>query len=235
MGMAFGNPASWDLTVGKGELHILQEKQYLIQRMIRTGFTHSEEKLPSISSSRICVFYFGPDNPVRTRMKGVMAFAPGSNLFDLYVAPVEGWTEWVQYNVAHEYHHSAWMGANPNHDPYGFTLLEYLVFEGRADNFASEVTKMRGPWDHALSATQECELFTQITPLLKTTGPVLPEVMFGRGNKYPTWTGYTLGFAIVNSYVARHPKESVEHWTMLNASALLAGSGYSLCSSPAGQ
>jgi uncharacterized protein YjaZ len=168
-------------------------------------------------------------------MNGVMAFSASKDLVDLYVAPVAGWIPWVGYNVAHEYHHTQWMAGNPDRDPFRFTLLQYLVFEGRADNFASQTMHLSGAWSHALSAEQQCNIFEQIKPSLGETGPLLPKVMFGwPGSGFPQWSGYTLGFAIVHSFLALHPKESVESWTRMRAEDLFAGSRYSPCAREGG-
>jgi len=229
-GMVFGNPGAWDLAQVKKEIQALQQNKKQVVEEIQRAMAESRGRLPAKTVPRVCVFYFQPDSPVRDRMHGVMAFTPSQFLMDLYVAPASGWIPWVGYNVAHEYHHTQWMARNPERDSFKFRLLEYLVFEGRADNFAFQTTGLRGDWSHALSAEQECTVFESIKPSLHVTGPILPKVMFGwPGSGYPQWAGYTFGFGIVNSFLKLHPKEPVESWTDLAVDDLFIASHYDPC------
>jgi uncharacterized protein YjaZ len=229
-GMVFGNPAGWDLAQVRKEIEILDQNKEKLLQEIKRSFAKSSRRLRALSAPRICVFYFQPKSPVRDRMHGVMGFTPSQHLIDLYVSPLSGWIPWVGYNVAHEYHHTQWMARNPDRDTFQFTLLEYLVFEGRADNFASQITNLSGAWSHALSTQEQCKVFTEIEPQWSETGPVLPKVMFGwPGSGYPQWSGYTLGFGIVHSFLKLHPKNSIESWTSMSAANLFAASHYSPC------
>ena len=49
--------------------------------------------------------------------------------------------------------------------------------------------------------------------------------MFG-GGQTPQWTGYTIGYHIVQAYIDRHPDVSVAEWTALDPHNLLEESGY---------
>src|ERR1700739_237454 len=157
-GMVFGNPAGWDLAQVRKEIEILSQNKEKLLQEIKRSFAKSSRHLRALSSPRICVFYFQPDSPVRSRMNGVMGFTPSQHLIDLYVSPLSGWIPWVGYNVAHEYHHTQRMARNPDRDTFQFGLLEYLVFEGRADNFASQITNLSGAWSHALSSREQCKV-----------------------------------------------------------------------------
>ncbi len=50
--------------------------------------------------------------------------------------------------------------------------------------------------------------------------------MFGLDGT-PRWTGYTIGFHIVQSYLQNHPNADVDEWTDKDTHDLLAESGYS--------
>jgi hypothetical protein len=220
IGMAFGNPAGWDLKQVKREIGLLDGTKKTILEAVTAGLKHSQLILSPNGLSRVCVLYFSPDNPVRTRMNGVMGFTPGKDLIDLYVSPGKDLNSWIVYNAAHEYHHAAWMYLSPERDPYGFTLLEYLIFEGRADSFANKVTKITAPWTHAIAPTLQCQLLTLLKPSLGMQGAILPKVMFGDGDKYPTWTGYTIGYEIVQSFLRVHPAVPALDWTKMGPSRL---------------
>ncbi|MDF1549036.1 MAG: DUF2268 domain-containing putative Zn-dependent protease, partial [Bacteroidales bacterium] len=49
----------------------------------------------------------------------------------------DNWKDFLSFGLAHEYHHSTWISRN--WITSDFTLLEYLVFEGRADSFAKSI------------------------------------------------------------------------------------------------
>jgi len=53
--------------------------------------------------------------------------------------------------------------------------------------------------------------------------------MFGRGGKYPTWTGYTIGYGIVGGYLEQHPSMLVPKWTATEPARLLEQSAYAPC------
>jgi uncharacterized protein YjaZ len=229
VGMTSGNPAGWNFDQVRGELKQLERARSAIRASIERGIAAANKALPGEAPATICVLYYEPSNPVRSRMKGVMAYTANPGLLDLYVAPVAGWKDWIGYNMAHEFHHAAWMRSHPRVDVYDFTLLDYLVFEGRADRFASAVTGKTGGWTQALSGADQCRWYGEVKQHFADKGALLPQVMFGRGGRYPTWTGYTLGYGIVGGYLARHPSATVSEWTALEPAQILEGSSYAPC------
>ncbi len=109
--------------------------------------------------------------------------------------------------LAHEFHHCArWDSVG-----YGNTIFEALVTEGLADHFDIEVTgKKPQAWDTALSPRQlpnmknlvEKEFRNKPRNFWKSQR----EWFFGsKEKKIPKWTGYTLGFNIVKTYLERNP------------------------------
>jgi hypothetical protein len=229
VGMTSGNPAGWNFPAARREIETLKANRRELQSSIRSALTAAERQLPGHSPGTVCVLYYEPTNPVRAPMNGVMAYTPSENILDLYVAPVPGWKDWVAYNLAHESHHADWMHLHPGADVFGFTLTDYLVFEGRADQFAHAITGLDGAWTHALSKPEECRWMKAIRPHLAETGPLLPQVMFGRGGTYPRWTGYTLGYGIVGAFLARHPGMKPAEWTAMDAKRLFDESGFAPC------
>lgn len=178
----------------------------------------------------ICVLALPPnDRFVIDRMGGVVGSASSSTLH-LQVYPTEGWVAKVKYTVAHEYHHAAWFQRLPNRSGT-FTLLDYLVFEGRADSFAKMLYPgAAAPWTDALTAGQEKEQWSALQPLLASQDYDLHgRVMFGGsffGGGYPVWTGYTIGFNIVQAFLENNPGVPVETWTTLDARTILERGDY---------
>lgn len=107
---------------------------------------------------------------------------------------------WIPAIVAHELHHSSRIRLGPG---YGFTLAEALVTEGLADHFAAEAfpDTPQQPWDHALSAEQEAELWRKSQPILDVPRGYSHPAWFRGGGGLPRWAGYTLGYRIAEAYL----------------------------------
>ena len=164
---------------------------------------------------------------VRDQMGGVLGWAPDAGRIVLLLIPgaVPDWLEWVRYTVAHEHHHSVWRHQHP--DAGDLSLLEYLVFEGRADSFARLIVPgFRPPWVDALSLDEEVRAWEMMRPHLddRDRERIFP-LLFG-GPDTPQWGGYTIGYRIVQRFLRRHPDLPVQVWTSLPAGELLEQSGY---------
>jgi hypothetical protein len=105
---------------------------------------------------------------------------------------------WIPQALAHELHHSTRIRIGPG---YGKTLGEALISEGLAEHFIDEVfpaTPPR-PWDRVLSKAEERSLWRQAEPVLWRIYD--HNTWFFGGYKVPRWTGYTLGYRIVATYL----------------------------------
>lgn len=139
---------------------------------------------------------------------------------------VSTWKEVLEYTVAHEFNHAYWTNVNYT-DSYKWTLIRYLVLEGKADSFAHFLyPKVKAPWTSSLNEKEIVNLWNKIKPDLQSSNPsFLNEVMFGSKN-YPMWGGYTLGYDIVQTAFKNHPELLKTNWTNLDADKLLELSGY---------
>jgi Predicted Zn-dependent protease (DUF2268) len=138
-------------------------------------------------------------------------------------------TFWFPRDLAHEVNHSVRILAGPGH---GLTLLDELIAEGIATAFDQEAFPgPPDPWGHALTPSQECALWTKTVPQLGSTGR--DDIwMFGGsfdGYDVPNWTGYTIGYHIVNDYREHHPDVGWPALTSASATTVLAGSHYQPC------
>jgi uncharacterized protein YjaZ len=147
----------------------------------------------------------------------------GTGKIILFIDPTfQNWTDFLPYCIAHEYHHSTWISRNWVSSD--FSLIEYLVFEGRADLFASEqYNTISNPMTNFLTRDQEAEIWGLIKNEIFEKGPErINQVMFGT-DKIPFGSGYNIGFNIVRLFKEKNtasmtidlidmdPKEIFEH------------------------
>jgi hypothetical protein len=134
-------------------------------------------------------------------------------------------TFWFPRALAHEVNHSVRMLAGPG---FGPTLLPQLISEGIATAFdQAAFPGPANPWTHAITPMQECALWKKAKPQLGYTGLYDPW-MFGSPG-IPNWTGFTIGYHIVNDYQSHHPNVSWAALTSTSAATILAGSHYQPC------
>lgn len=106
----------------------------------------------------------------------------------------------------HELHHAArWRSPGG----YGATLFEAMNSEGLADQFALElIGRDVPPWSRALPDSAVPSLLQLATTEVASRTNNHSRWFFGTTTTIPRWTGYTLGFRAVTSYLAAHPGTS---------------------------
>lgn len=175
--------------------------------------------------------YIIPVNPdsrqVIKVMTGIMGLTAGSKQIILTIEPaILGWENMLEYAVAHEFNHAFWTSVNFGKSAK-WTLLDYLVFEGRGDYFAHLLyPNVTAPWTIALTENQKSDLWNKIKPNLKSEDiSYQMEVMFGSKN-YPVWGGYSVGYDIVLTALTNNKKLKAVNWTNLGAEKILEQSKY---------
>lgn len=189
---------------------------------------HQASTLLHGPDTTVCIAALDPrDTFVRKNMHGVAGFTLGSGKILSQVSIQDDWRDWVSYLVAHEYHHSVWTSLHYEKSK-GRDLLNYLVFEGKADSFARLVyPDIKAPWTDALAPDQEARQWRKMEPQLSITNYAMKQrYMFGGGRSVPLWSGYTIGFHIVQSFLQQTPEATIDEWTAMDANDVLAQSGY---------
>lgn len=209
------------------EAEVVALRQADLSRVIGQAFDRASAALPGPDTTICVVAAYPGATAVTTDMHGVSAVTTGAGKIWLTVHPGGDWLDWLAFSVAHEHHHSAWTQRYFHGRGRRADLLDYLVFEGRAEWFAHTLyPAMRAPWAHALDDDALRTVWRRIEPRLGATDPDLKHtVMFG-GPDVPHWAGYSIGYAIVERYCARHPKASIADWTALDPDRLFADSGF---------
>lgn len=121
------------------------------------------------------------------------AFPDLENSLDTYLFPI----------VAHEAHHAK----RRLSVGYGTTLLEAMVSEGLADHFSIQVAGNEPPpWSVAVTG-QELQGWTETARGIWHDAEYDFEAwFFGIGDTIPTWTGYSIGYELVDTYLKTHPE-----------------------------
>ncbi len=110
----------------------------------------------------------------------------------------------LKRTMAHELHHvMRWRKVG-----YGNTLLEAIITEGLADNFDLEVFGGNPPLH--CQALKENEIKNLLSKAKNEFDDIKYDHnawFFGSKEKnIPRWTGYSLGFYLVNNYLKKNPK-----------------------------
>jgi uncharacterized protein YjaZ len=135
------------------------------------------------------------------------------------------WKKTLPNVLAHEYHHSTWISRNWK-DP-DFTLLEYLIFEGRADAFASNLYKdAENPWTAMIDKEQEDKVWKLIRPEIFMKGHERINKVMSGNSDIPVGSGYTIGFHIVKSFKQNNPEYSDREIIDLKPEVILKKSKY---------
>ena len=203
----------------------------LNQEIIKTKIIGALKKSRQYIGNDSLSIYIIPVNPdnrsvIRT-MTGIMGLTAGSKQIILTIEPdILGWENMLEYAVAHEFNHAYWTNVNFGKSAK-WTLLDYLVFEGRGDYFAHLLyPNIVAPWTIALTENQKTDLWNKIKPNLQSEDiSYQTEVMFG-SNNYPVWGGYTIGYDLVLRALTNNKKLNPNNWTNLSSDKILELSKY---------
>lgn len=201
------------------------------QKTIKTTIIGTLKKSRQYIENDSLTIYIIPANPesrqLMEHMGGIMGLTAASKQIILAIEPdILGWENMLEYAVAHEYNHAYWSNVN-----FGklakWTLLNYMVFEGRGDYFAHLLyPNVVTPWTLALTENQKLDLWNRIKPNLQSEDIRFQmEVMFGSRN-YPVWGGYSLGYDIVLTALTNNKKLKPDNWTNLGSDKILELSKY---------
>lgn len=150
---------------------------------------------------------------------GIGGFTRDGRSIDLFIDPAYPNLAAVLANriapmLAHEAHHAARF-RGPG---YGRTMLESMVSEGMADHFSVELLGVAvPPWSSALSAEETDVWLNQARPLFDSASYPHDQWFFGASASIPRWTGYTLGYRLIEGYKHAHPGATAT--TLVNTSA----------------
>ncbi|NGP76859.1 DUF2268 domain-containing protein [Balneolaceae bacterium YR4-1] len=146
---------------------------------------------------------------------GMNGYNPGANEVILYFDPQSNALSHslessLSSILSHELHHAK----RKRSAGYGSTLLQAMISEGLADHFSMEVTQSGPPiWSKVLTETQLESLLQKASQDWNSSPYNHSQWFFGNGEDIPRWTGYSIGFELVQIYLMNHPdsKASILH------------------------
>ncbi|HKL24539.1 MAG TPA: DUF2268 domain-containing putative Zn-dependent protease [Candidatus Nanoarchaeia archaeon] len=171
------------------------------------------EKCSSVLEKKLYIFTFPTYSKfISEKMNGAGGSTPYKNIFYLKIPPHENkekQKESIQHTVAHEIGHA--LSEEPNLYSSPSRMFKE---EGLNEHFREEkIGGGRDPWTKAISKEKAMEIFNEIkeqSKLYKTDRKSHREIFFGTG-KYPLWSGYTIGYYLIEDYLnSLKDKENID-------------------------
>ncbi|MFP7476852.1 DUF2268 domain-containing putative Zn-dependent protease [Terribacillus saccharophilus] len=200
------------------ELDMLTEKmdEEQVTEQIKEALIHSASLLPGEEGTTVCVF---PTTEVSS--VDYLGFAYSAGHISIYVnAEMDDST--LVTTVAHEYNHSILFEQFPS-VAEGNTLLEHLVFEGKAV-FFEEVAYPK-EFDGEIYEYDKALWQEAVKHLDDENMAVKEEIMFG-SETFPPVYGYKEGYKILSEYLERHPELEIQEWMAASSAEIYEGSEY---------
>lgn len=220
----FGTPTQ--LEILEKYLQSLIDNQDTIHKLIVDSLKKSADKLQPGADKTIFVLPANPeDKDVMESVLGVSAFAWNENFISLQIAPPFFDQSSLKQAVAHEYHHTVFFENNE----LGYTLLETVLIEGKADTFAKIIyPDIQMPWSNFSSEENEGQTWEVLKENMTSTMPSIQDDFFlGNTSKgLPQWANYKIGNKIIESFIEEYPNISIAEWTDMLANEILKKSNY---------
>ncbi|MBS4034275.1 MAG: hypothetical protein KGZ85_07425 [Ignavibacterium sp.] len=153
---------------------------------------------------------FIPTNPANRKFYrdfgvGFHAFTLGAGKIIVSLDPTfENWRQYIQYALAHEYHHSVW--TSRNFETPDLTPLEYIILEGKADLFAKGIIpESNNPFWDMLDNENENRIWNIIKPKMNQRNTDINEKIFYGSKEIPYGSVYAIGYSILKLFKANNP------------------------------
>ncbi|WP_194841223.1 DUF2268 domain-containing putative Zn-dependent protease [Sporosarcina cascadiensis] len=163
----------------------------------------SSSILPADEKTAVCIFPENENFPSDMATIGAGKIIVHYERFDHYFKP----------GMAHEYHHSVWLGKHLAEKEF-LTGLDHVVLEGEAVMFETLVYPNLNHMHALLDESFNSDHWSKLEPYLDSVaGEEILEMKIGGANGLPTSYDYSEGYKIVRSYLELHPEITVEEWT----------------------
>ena len=186
-----------------------QEEKAKIDKNIETTVQKCFKTLPH-PEQEVFVFVFPwfPDKEICKLMGGVNAVAVHECVMHLFLSHKDFTQKALTETVAHEYNHLVfyhYQGAEK------YALIDHMVMEGLAEHFREDVVGGKpSPWATALTKKEAPKELDGLKDKLNSKNAKLhTQVLYG-SKKYKRWTGYSIGYWMVELFKKKNKKKSWE-------------------------
>lgn len=180
-------------------------------------FVHS--LIPSDREKKFIIPSLGTGARTSSATKILLFFDP------LHPRVVENLKFWRAREILHEVNHATRMQENKMER----TLLGSIIGEGLATYYQEQMDNIYqpSPWGHALNQDNLLKEWGLLQPELNSITYSHREWFFGKDKKHPTWTGYSLGTAIIESFMSKYPEMKMSKLVRMSTEEILKLSKFS--------
>jgi uncharacterized protein YjaZ len=159
-------------------------------------------KSKNILGKREILIYLFPTNSyfIAKNMGGSSGFLAWRGIIHIHLYPTEDWKINFKSSLLHELAHCM-----QNYYSYNMNLFDHFIADGLAEHFQERLLNgKRNPWTKVIPKEKAKEIFKKIKSDLNKTMEDYPSIhfkLFFGDNEYPLWTGYTIGYCLVEDYL----------------------------------
>lgn len=183
------------LDYGDIDFHIVKDEKYL--DYISDALLTCKE---FIGNKKIHIFVFPVfDKLVIEKMNGCTGISVWNDTITLFLKDGKIKKETVKSVVCHELAHAISLRHLKR-----ITILDGIVFEGVAEHFMERTTGIRSFLGRAVTKEKIGKIFKEIELNLdKEDFGLYRQLFYGKDGKYPMWTGYSIGYYLVENYLKK--------------------------------
>ncbi|MFI8684592.1 DUF2268 domain-containing putative Zn-dependent protease [Rossellomorea sp. NPDC077527] len=201
-------------------MSLLDFESYIVAELKRLMM-----KYPSDKSIQLELFMLDEhDSFVKDKLGGVSAFTDWNGKMCFIVEANQGVKNTLKSVVYHEYHHH-WRMSKLKGTEREETLLDRLVLEGLAEHFVRYELGVHflGPYRDVLSIKEARDLWNStFRHHIHKQGEITNSYMFGNKEmNLPFWSGYSLGYHLIEWYMDEHREWTMEELTLLPSKSFI--------------
>lgn len=180
----------------------------------------------------VALYPLSDDNDtVKKLQNGIVGTSTYGNMLININPLAEGFSQWLPYVFAHEYHHTVW--GNYWYALHGGTLgnhfVNSLLIDGEADSFAMSLyPDLKPKWLFDMSNDTEQALWeNHYSKIIVEQDVDYFKYMFGDHNSEIPWcAGYAIGYRIIQRFLINNPDTSFRKLIEINPIDIYTLSGY---------
>lgn len=200
-------------------------KEHDVKKLINDTLLKCQQHLKSKTTCVYVLPSFSETSWISSTLGGIAACTIGKGKILLFIDPTfTNWDQMLPYAIAHEYHHSVVFGKiNQNR----LTLFDFIMMEGKADAFANILfPKVALLW---LKGHLDPQIWEKLYPdRYRYDSDFVNKILYSGDDFYPPFTGYKVGYEIMQHFLIRHPNVPISKWSFYHPEYILQKSGFGM-------